>query len=263
MEWLWMVFVTFFAGMGAGLGTGFAGMSAAAVISPMLITFLDMDAYMAVGIALSSDVLASAVSAYTYGKNKNLDIRNGLIMMGSVLAFTVVGSYVASLIPPTTMGGFSVFMTFLLGIKFIVKPVMTTKEAMGVVSAKKRAMQSLIAGVMIGFICGFIGAGGGMMMLLILTSILHYELKTAVGTSVFIMAFTALTGAVSHFAIGGMPDWSVWVLCVVFTFIWARIAAVFANKAEPKTLNRATGVVLVVLGVVVMGFSLLTRSVQL
>ena len=53
--------------MGAGLGTGFAGMSAAAVISPMLITFLGMDPYMAVGIALSSDVLASAVSAYTYG----------------------------------------------------------------------------------------------------------------------------------------------------------------------------------------------------
>lgn len=43
--------VTFFAGMGAGLGTGFAGMSAAAVISPMLITFLGMDPYMAVGIA--------------------------------------------------------------------------------------------------------------------------------------------------------------------------------------------------------------------
>ncbi len=49
--------------MGAGLGTGFAGMSAAAVISPMLITFLGMDPYEAVGIALASDVLASAVSA--------------------------------------------------------------------------------------------------------------------------------------------------------------------------------------------------------
>ena len=130
MNTILMIIVTFFAGMGAGLGTGFAGMSAAAVISPMLITFLGMDPYMAVGIALSSDVLASAVSAYTYGKNKNLDVKNGLIMMVSVLAFTVVGSYVSSLVPSTTMGNFSVFMTFLLGIKFIVKPVMTTKEAM-------------------------------------------------------------------------------------------------------------------------------------
>ena len=257
MKLLLKIVVTFFAGMGAGLGTGFAGMSAAAVISPMLITFLGMDPYMAVGIALSSDVLASAVSAYTYHKNKNLDIKNGLIMMLSVLLFTVVGSYIASLVPSTTMGGFSVFMTFLLGIKFIVRPVMTTKEAMAQTDAKKRAVQSVICGVIIGFICGFIGAGGGMMMLLILTSVMGYELKTAVGTSVFIMTFTALTGAVSHFAIGGMPDMLVWVLCVLFTLLWARIAAVFANKAQPKTLNQATGVVLVVLGVVIMGFQLL------
>ena len=96
MSTLITIIVTFFAGMGAGLGTGFAGLSAAAVISPMLITFLGMDPYMAVGIALSSDVLASAVSAYTYGKNKNLDVKNGLIMMVTVLCFTVVGSYVSN-----------------------------------------------------------------------------------------------------------------------------------------------------------------------
>ena len=257
MKLLLTILVTFFAGMGAGLGTGFAGMSAAAVISPMLITFLGMEPYMAVGIALSSDVLASAVSASSYAKHKNLDIKNGLIMMISVLTFTVVGSYISSLLPSATMGSFSVFMTFLLGIKFIVKPVMTTKESMESVSPKKRAIQSVICGMLIGFICGFVGAGGGMMMLLILTSVLGYELKTAVGTSVFIMAFTALTGAVSHFAIGGAPDWTIFILCVVFTLLWARIAARFANKATPETLNRVTGVILVILGIVVMGFSFL------
>lgn len=257
MELLITIIVTFFAGMGAGLGTGFAGMSAAAVISPMLITFLNIEPYMAVGIALSSDVLASGISAYTYGKNKNLDIKNGSIMMCAVLLFTVIGSYVSSLLPSTTMGNFSVFMTFLLGVKFIVRPIMTTKEAMESVSVKKRVIQSLVCGSIIGFICGFIGAGGGMMMLLILTSVLGYELKTAVGTSVFIMTFTALTGALSHFSMGGAPDVLVLVLCIVFTLIWARIAARFANKAEPKTLNRATGLVLVVLGLVIMIFNFL------
>ena len=257
MNILITLLVTFFAGMGAGLGTGFAGMSAAAVISPMLITFLGMEPYMAVGIALASDVLASAVSAYTYGKNKNLDIRNGVIMMAFVLLFTVVGSYVSSLVPSNTMGGFSVCMTFLLGVKFLIKPVMNTKEGMKNVSVCKRIVQSILCGIVIGFICGFVGAGGGMMMLLILTSVLGYELKTAVGTSVFIMAFTALTGALSHFRIGGAPDLTVLILCVVFTLFWARVAARFANKATPATLNRATGAVLVILGIVIMGFRFL------
>ena len=250
------IIICIIAGLGAGLGTGFAGMSAAAVISPMLITFLHMDPYMAVGIALASDVLASAVSAYTYGKNKNLDIKNGLIMMLAVLCFTMVGSYVASVVPKTTMGNFSVFMTLLLGVKFIVKPVVEPKKRFSSATAGQKAVRSVLCGAMVGFICGFVGAGGGMMMLLVLTSVLGYELKTAVGTSVFIMTFTALTGAVSHFAIGGAPDWTVFALCVVFTLLWARIAAVFANKAAPKTLNRATGVVLVVLGAVVLLFKL-------
>ena len=215
---LFKFFICFAAGIGAGLGTGFAGMSAAAVISPMLIAFLHMDPYLAVGIALASDVLASAVSAYTYGKNKNLDIRNGLVMMAFVLLFTMVGSYVSSRVPSTTMGGFSTFMTLLLGIKFILRPVMTTKESMAAVSPRKRFVQSMLSGTVIGFICGFIGAGGGMMMLLLLTSVLGYELT----------------------------------FCVLSTLLWARIAARFANKAPAKTLNRATGVVLTVLGAAIL-----------
>lgn len=259
MELFITIVVTFFAGMGAGLGTGFAGMSAAAVITPMLITFLEITPYTAVGIALASDVLASGVSAFTYRKNKNLDVKNGLLMMVIILIFTVIGSFVSSIVPSQTMGGFSTFVTLMLGVKFILKPVMTTKAEMEAVSKKRRLLGSVISGVFIGFICGFVGAGGGMMMLLILTGVLGYELKTAVGTSVFIMTFTALTGAVSHFSLGDSPDLLVMSLCIIFTFIWARIAAKFANKAKPETLNRAVGVVLVVLGAVILGFEYLIK----
>ena len=220
---LYTFVICFIAGIGAGLGTGFAGMSAAAVISPMLITFLHMEPYMAVGIALASDVLASAVSAYTYGRHGNLDIRNGLIMMIFVLIFTLVGSYVSSLVPGTAMGGFSTFMTLLLGIKFIVRPVMTTKSSMEHTDPKKRLMQSMVSGAMVGFI----------------------------------MSFTAFTGAVSHFTIGGMPDMTALILCIASTLLWARIAARFANKASAKTLNRATGVVLTVLGIAILAVNYL------
>lgn len=240
--------VCIIAGLGAGIGTGFAGLSAAAVISPMLITFLGFEPYEAVGIALASDVLASAVSAYTYGKNKNLDIKNGLVMLVTVLIFTLFGSFIASMVPQRAMGNMSVLMTFLLGIRFIVRPVMTTKEVQANKSAKQKFIQSLLSGTVIGFICGFIGAGGGMMMLLILTSVLGYELKTAVGTSVFIMSFTAFTGAASHFAIGGLPDPAALFICVAATLAGAQIAAKIANRADARTLNRMTGVVLAALG---------------
>lgn len=236
------IIVCLIAGAGAGFGTGLAGLSAAAVIAPMLVTFLHVNAYEAVGIALASDVLASAASAYTYKKNKNLDVKNGLVMLVSVLVFTLVGSYLASLLPQTAMGGVSMFMTLFAGLKFIFRPVMEAKESNKKRSKQKAVIQSIICGMAVGLICGFVGAGGGMMMLLVLVSILGYELKTAVGTSVFIMTFTALTGAVSHFAIGGgITDYSILVMCIIFTLIGAMLTAKFANKASPKVMNRTLG----------------------
>lgn len=250
--------VCIIAGAGAGMGIGLAGLSAAAVVSPMLITFLGIDPYEAIGIALASDVLASAASAYTYGKNKNLDIKNGLIMLFSVLVFTCVGSYAASFLPSRTMGNFSVVMTLLIGLKFMIRPVMATKEGGKDKTAKQKAIQSILCGMFVGFNCGFIGAGGGMMVLLILTCVLGYELKTAVGTSVFIMAFTAFTGAVSHFAIqASLPDLPLMFTCMITTMIAARCSSGFANHASTKKLNRITGIVLTVLGALMVAIQYL------
>ena len=240
------------AGLGAGIGTGLAGLSAAAVISPMLVTFLGFPSYQAIAISLASDVLASAVSAYTYGRHKNLDIKNGSLMLGVVLVLTLVGSLVAFQMPNDTMSTFSVLMTLVLGLRFIICPVTATHSLFPNSGRAIRVTESVVCGIVIGFICGFIGAGGGMMMLLVLTVVLGYELKTAVGTSVFIMTFSALTGAVSHVAMGSRPQPDLLVLCILFTLGWAQVAARIATRASTLLLNRMTGAVLTVLGVVLI-----------
>ncbi len=258
MTWIEVV-VCIFAGIGAGVGTGFAGLSAAAFISPMLVAFLGYDAYSAVGIALISDVLASAVSAYTYGKQKNVDLKNGLLMMVLVIIFTLIGSYLGSLIDTNTLGGMSMGMTVILGIKFILKPIKGADELATKKQRPKNVQLMLIflCSILIGMICGVVGAGGGMMMLLVLVAVLGYDLKKAVGTSVLIMTFTALSGAIAHFAIDGMPNWGILAVCVVSTLISAQVSAIIANKAKPRTLSIVTGIVLVVLGVAMILFKFL------
>lgn len=252
MDLLIKVLVCFFAGAGAGIGTGFAGMSAAAVIGPILMSFLGIPAYEAVGIGLVSDVLASAVSAYAYKKSGNLDIKSSLPMMVSVLVVTVIGSLVASFLPEQAMGGAMQVMMIILGLRFIIKPVTATKEQMKAATPRERFIKAVIGGSVVGFICGFVGAGGGMMMLFVLTTFLGYQMHVAVGTSVFIMTFTALTGGVSHFAIGGVSDITSLVLCALFTLMWARIASKIANKSDAKVLNRVVGAVLIITGIVIL-----------
>ena len=247
--------VCFLAGAGAGLGTGFAGMSAAGIISPLLLTFCGVPAYQAIGIGLASDVLASGVSAYTYKKHGNLDIKNALVLLVCVLSMTVVGSFVASFLPDQTMGYMSQIGLLIIGIKFLVKPGRKV-GTFGEESKAKQMIKSIIGGVFVGFICGFVGAGGGMMLLFVLTTFLGYQIHMAVGTSVFIMMFTAFIGGASHIYIGGLPDLFCLISCIIFTLIWARIAAVIANKAEEKTLSRIAGVIMVVTSIVVLGFNL-------
>lgn len=251
MTWLTLL-ICFIASAAAGIGTGFAGMSAAAVIAPFLSTFLGVPIYHAIGIGLASDVIASAVSAYNYKKAGNLDIKNSLVLIVVVLSMVVVGSLIASLVPEQTMNSTMQIAMIIVGLKFLIKPVNTPKEGLSTQDKKQRIIKSIIGGIIVGFICGFVGAGGGMMLLFVLTSFLGYSLHMAVGTSVFIMAFTALTGGVSHFIIGGMPDLWCLGLCIVFTSLWALVASKIANKAKPSTLNRVVGLVLILSSIVIL-----------
>lgn len=249
MDILIKILVCLLAGVGAGFGTGFAGMSASAVITPVLIVLLDIDPYTAVGIALASDVLASAVSTLTYRKNKNTSIRKAYPLFVSVIVFTIVGSFVGTYLPDNVLGSYSMLLAVFLGLKFLIWPVTADKNRMHTFDKKYFMLMSIASGAVVGFVCGFVGGGGGLTLLFVLTAFLGYELKTAIGTSVFIMTFTAFTGAVSHFTMARTKlDYFVLSLCVVFTLVSAVLAAKIANKQDHKKLNRIVGIVLLVIG---------------
>lgn len=254
--WIQLI-VCVFASLGAGLGTGLAGMSAAAVISPMLITFLGVPAYQAIGIALASDVLASLVSAIVYGRSRHLDIRGGLFLLASVVGFTLVGSLASVHVGDNGLGIVSLFMTFLVGVQFVFNPGYYRDIRLRRGNAQyMHSARTLLSGAVIGLICGAVGAGGGMMMLIILTALLRYDLKTAVGTSVFVMSFTAFTGAATHFVVGGVYSWELLMLCVVLTCVFAQLASLFANRSGEILQKRVTGAVLMMLAIGMIVFRL-------
>ena len=247
---LFKLLICFVASMAAGIGTGFAGMSAAAVIGPVLSGFLGIPVYQAVGIGLISDVLASAASARQYYQNGNLDIKDALPLLISVLTASVAGSYAASLFPDRAVGNLAQIGLILVGLRFLL--MKEKEEEKSKTSGSRHLLRSIFGGILVGFTCGFIGAGGGVMLLLILTIALGYDMHLAVGTSVFIMAFTALIGGVSHFVIGGMPDLIEVVACVIFTYLFARMAAKYANKAKPIVLHRIVGLIMVATALIVL-----------
>ena len=112
-------------------------------------------------------------------------------------------------------------------------------------------MTDLFFGLTIGFGTGFVGTGGGMMMLVVFTAFLGMELKTAVGTSTFIMTFTALIASVSHILIHPailLEKWHVMILCIAVATVSSLVSARFANRVNNRTVGLVTGAVLTFLG---------------
>ena len=254
MEYIWCII----AALGAGIGTGLAGLSAATIMVPMLIVLCpgfagETGAYQATAIALASDILGSAVTAATYIKHKNIDLKRGGIMLACILSMCTVGSYAAWLVGNVVLGSFTLFLTFFIGIRFLIKPDTTRKDtaAKGEKLDTKGRIVSLFFGLTIGFGTGFVGSGGGMMMLVVFTAFLGMELKTAVGTSTFIMTFTALIASVSHILIHPaivLEKWVVMLICIVAATTASLVSAKFANRVKNRTVGLVTGGVLTILG---------------
>ena len=254
MEWFWYIL----ASIGAGVGTGLAGLSAATVMVPMLIVlcpsfFGETGTYQATAIALASDILGSAVTTYTYAKHKNIDLKRGWLIMTCILIMCTIGSYVAFIVGNVVLGGFTLFLTFCIGIRFLVKPDTSRENPIekGTRLNWKYVLLSLLCGIPIGFGTGFVGTGGGMMMLIVFSVFFGMELKTSVGTSTFIMTFTALIASVSHILIHPaivIEKWDVMLVCIIVVTVASLVSARFANRVNNRTIGLVTGAVLTVLG---------------
>ncbi len=242
------ILICILAGIGAGVSTGFAGLSAAVFITPLLTGVLGLPVFEAVGVSLASDVLASAVSSITYKKYGNINIKDSRLLLAIILVFTVIGSFLGFIVTRTDTGNSAMSWWLLLselalGISFIIR---SNKEQKSIIKVDKlRLIMIILCGIYIGSLCGFQGAGGGLMMLFTLTVIAGYEFKTGVGTSVFMMTFTALIGAISHFIISGFPDLMILFITIGATFVAARVSAVIANKVSNIILKRITGGILI------------------
>lgn len=250
------------AAMLAGVGTGLAGLSAATAMVPLLIvlcpTFAGAHgAYMATAIALASDILGSAVTAGVYAKNQKIDLKHGWLMFVCIVMMCTAGSVAAYFTHQKVLGGFSLFLCVAIGIRFLVKPDAKeepTNTGHVRLTAKEIAV-SLFFGLTIGFGTGFFGSGGGMMMLVVFTAMLGYDRRTAVGTSTFIMTFTALIASVSHILIEPailLECWEYLLASIVTATACSLVSARFANRVKPRVVGYTTGTVLLVLGLILV-----------
>lgn len=243
-----MLLVYAITGLAGGVLTGLAGLTAAMVVTPILCSVCGWSAYDAVTLSLIANVPSALAACRTFYKNGNLDMKRGLHVAIAAFAGAVVGSWLGWLFSQVSENGIS-YAVILSNLFLAAKFFLPVKQKEHKPAGQKRTVLALVLAFLIGVECGFMGSAGGVLMLMVLTLVLGMDTKVAVGTSSLVMTLVALIGALSHVGMGAqvelMPGLVVTVCCTLAAMISAR----FANRVEEKTLNRAAGLVLILVSV--------------
>lgn len=241
-------------GLLAGAATGLSGASGVMIVVPLLTMVLQLPVKTAIGTSLMVDVIASLGISYTYFRHGNIDLASGVwVALGSV-AGAQLGSLLAVGISEGGMSGaFGAFIG-VAGIMMLTGrtslPERLSKTEAAGLHLPNRALQSLVAaaiGLALGLVTGIMGAGGGVMILLVLLLVFHLPLHKAIGTSTLVMAITATSGALGYGLRGSISLWAGF-LVGAGAVLGGVLAARFANRVSEEVLSRALGGIFVLLG---------------
>lgn len=238
------------AGLGAGLVTGLIGLSAVNIVAPLLVIFLGFDTYIAIGLALGTDVFASLTSSLVYWKKKNVDWKPALIIVAFALIGIFIGSFFGSWVPSNYLailvGAGIGFIGFNLAREgFLRKKKIPTSRPL---LEKHRKLFIILFSMVIGLIAGFFGGGGGLMILILLMSVFKFKIHKAIGTSVLAMTFIAFFSSMFHYI--NIPFSLVGLLIAGIAAIFGGFyASHYANRLDEFSLKKIAGIIIVVLGI--------------
>jgi uncharacterized protein len=253
------------AGLGAGIVTGLIGASAVTFAVPVLVTFVSISAYDAIGVSLMTDVVASLVAAWVYHKHGRLRVRPALIIASAAATGALLGSRLSAYLPDAQLGVVTALVVLTTGVRLAVRPQSLLPHESGKPRLLMRIpipdnilhlIASLVGGLGVGLLCGVYGAGGGISILFLLVYAMGFAPHEAIGTSVLVMAFTAASGTFGHAFSASLP-WALGGITAAGGVLGALAAAWTANRWHERRLARVAGIIFTVLA----GVMLLTRYI--
>lgn len=248
------IYILILIGAFTGLVTGLTGASGVMVVVPLIHLLLKFSVHEAIGTSLVVDVLTPLAISYTYYKNGNIDFKEGgLVALASIL-FAQFGAWFSDKIPESGLGSSFAFMLILLAIMIWrtgIKRDRQDQEALD--DDLPLPLWRVLAGIGLaagsGFMTGFMGAGGGTNILLILMFMFRFPIHKALGTSILIMSLTACSGVIGHATLGNV-NLQAGMILALSAIITGIFCARKASKISEKSLSRLMSGVYLVLGII-------------
>ncbi len=244
-----------FIGIATGVIISLLGVSGSILVVPLLILAFSTSIHTAIGTSLFNDMIGASVVAVSYYREERVDLNASLLLIISAL----IGSQLGVLIAEST-GEAS--LSILVSLVFIGIGLLTLQN--GIKKTKKKETGEepqkinfksewhkrgliIIIGLFIGLMSGLFGAGGGLMILVVLLVIFKYPIHIAIGTATAIMSIIALSGTIGY-SLHGDINLEYGLILGLGSILGGRLGSLYANKLSETRLTILMGLVFILVG---------------
>ena len=237
MSWFLLMPVIF----ASSLVLTMVGLGGGLIFSPLFI-LLSFPVSTAVSASLFLNGIAALSAAITYFRKKMVDVQVGVpLIIASALA-APLGALT------TARVNIKIFTAILAGVIFLAALRMLfagkIEAASEGVTTWRRVIGGGSIGLVIGYMAGLLGIGGGVFIVPLLIFLLKVPTKIAAATSIFIVVFSSFSGFVTHVSLA-RADWNFILVAALFSFAGGQVGSrIMAEKLKGSTVRRLFGVVL-------------------
>jgi uncharacterized protein len=239
-----------------------AGIGGGVVLLPLLLLiFPGAPPAVLTAVSLAVVFLNALSGALAYARQGRIDYRNGLLFAAATIPASLLGVWAVQFIPVRIFA--LVFGLLLIAVAALVffRPRLEAPQARSGVDCTivdrggnrfvyrvNRAL-GVAFSLVIGFLAGLLGIGGGVIHVPVLVYILYYPVHIATATSHFILVFTALTGTVMHLVLGHYAiSWPVVLATAAGVIPGAQLGAWLSRRLHGLLIVRLLALALLILG---------------
>lgn len=222
-------------GFGSGVASGAFGIGGALLSTPGIRVLLKTPAMIAVGTTLPVIVPTAIVGLVAYVRGGHVRFRLAAVAAAAGGVFAVLGAYTTEHVEGELLLVLTAGLIFVLALRMLpAKPHLHPPRVPQTIPVY------VAVGAVSGFLSGLLGLGGGLILVPAFTVLFRLPVKTALGTSLAVVAAQAIPGTVVHSILGNI-DWKIAAGLFIGVLPGARIGSKLAVAADDAKLRMVVG----------------------
>ncbi len=254
-----MEYLGYLASIFIGITLGLIGGGGSILTVPILVYLFNIEPENATSYSLFIVGITAMVGTYRHYAFGNLKFKSALYFgLPSIVSLLVVRKIVLPRIPSTLfyVNDFEVSKDLLIMVVFallmMAAAVSMIQKSAETHSTEINYARLAIIGLLVGFVTGFLGAGGGFLIIPALLYFANLPMKQAVGTSLFIIFINSLIGFTGDLLGGIMIDYRLLFTITIIAMIGMMIGTQLSKKIDGAQLKPAFGWFVLVMGIYII-----------